>query len=91
MIAFALLFGKPPFETSEVKTTYEKIKQCQYSFPKSNVSPAARAFIASMLQLQPSSRATIDQLLAHDFLARTEIPRTLPLSTLACPPTKAFL
>jgi polo-like kinase 1 len=91
VIAFALLFGKPPFETNEVKTTYEKIKVCDYSFPKTIVSPTAKNFIGKMLKLNPADRSTIDQLLADDFLSRKEIPRTLPLSTLACPPSKAFL
>lgn len=91
VIAFALLFGRPPFETNDVKTTYEKIKLCEYSFPNSNVSAAARNFVGRMLRLHPADRATIEQLLADDFLALSQIPRTLPLSTLACPPSRAFL
>ena len=34
VIAYTLLVGKPPFETSEVKTTYAKIKACDYEFPE---------------------------------------------------------
>lgn len=45
VIVFALLFGKPPFETNEVQSTYEKIKMCEYSFPKSSVSETAKKFI----------------------------------------------
>lgn len=33
VICYALLFGRPPFETNEVKMTYKKIKNCDYSFP----------------------------------------------------------
>jgi polo-like kinase 1 len=33
VICFAFLFGRPPFETNEVKLTYKKIKSCEYTFP----------------------------------------------------------
>ena len=33
VIAYAFLFGRPPFETNEVKMTYKRIKQCEYAFP----------------------------------------------------------
>lgn len=33
VICFAFLFGRPPFETNEVKLTYKKIKTCEYTFP----------------------------------------------------------
>jgi polo-like kinase 1 len=28
-----LIIGKPPFETTDVKATYRRIKMNQYSFP----------------------------------------------------------
>ncbi len=34
VIMYALLIGKPPFETPEVNSTYGKIKACKYSFPE---------------------------------------------------------
>lgn len=33
VIIYTLLIGKPPFETSDVKNTYKKIKMNSYSFP----------------------------------------------------------
>jgi polo-like kinase 1 len=30
LFSYTILSGKPPFETPEVKTTYKKIKACQY-------------------------------------------------------------
>jgi polo-like kinase 1 len=33
VICYAFLFGRPPFETNEVKMTYKKIKSCEYAFP----------------------------------------------------------
>ena len=35
VIIYTLLFGKPPYETSDVKTTYQKIKKNSYNFPDS--------------------------------------------------------
>lgn len=35
VVIFAITVGKPPFETPEVKMTYEKIKRCLYAFPDS--------------------------------------------------------
>ena len=91
VIVYALLFGRPPFETNEVKLTYEKIKHCEYSFPKSTVSFSAKSFIERMLVVNPVHRATISELLSHDFIINEVLPRSLPLSTLACPPSQHFL
>mmetsp|Transcript_21031 Transcript_21031/g.18659 ORF Transcript_21031/g.18659 Transcript_21031/m.18659 type:complete len:118 (+) Transcript_21031:428-781(+) len=33
VIIYTLLIGKPPFETSDVKTTYKKIRLNSYTFP----------------------------------------------------------
>jgi polo-like kinase 1 len=30
VIVYTLLIGKPPFETNDVKSTYAKIKACEY-------------------------------------------------------------
>jgi polo-like kinase 1 len=34
VIVYTLLVGRPPFESSEVKNTYKKIKACNYTFPE---------------------------------------------------------
>lgn len=66
MIAYALLVGRPPFETSDVKTTYNKIRMCNYTFPDSiPISKTAKNFISKMLQLEPARRLTIDEILNH--------------------------
>ncbi len=33
VVLYAILIGKPPFETPEVRMTYDKIKKGIYSFP----------------------------------------------------------
>ncbi len=61
VIAYAFVVGRPPFETSDVKTTYSKIKNCNYSFPDSvPLSHTVKKFISKMLLKEPSRRATID-------------------------------
>lgn len=47
--------------------------------------------ISKMLQLDPSRRLTIDEILHHDFFNSNPFPRVLPISTLACPPNSNFL
>ena len=34
VVIYAMVVGKPPFETQEVKMTYEKIRKGIYSFPE---------------------------------------------------------
>lgn len=50
MCSYAMLIGKPPFETPDVKTTYAKIKKIQYSFPDHVIiSEHAKNLIQKML------------------------------------------
>lgn len=92
MITYALLVGRPPFETNDIKTTYQKIKSCNYSFPESiNISEEAKIFVSRMLQLNPSRRANIEEVLNDPFLLEAGIPLSLPISSLACPPSFDFI
>ena len=56
VICFTLLVGKPPYESSDVKSTYRRILANEYSFPQGMVSNDARALISSMLQTDPKMR-----------------------------------
>jgi polo-like kinase 1 len=93
VIIYTLLIGKPPFETSDVKTTYSRIKKNAYSFPEHIIiSEAARNLISRILTLDPSKRPGLDEILDHSFFKSTKsIPKLLPTSTLACPPSASFL
>jgi len=44
-----------------------------------------------MLQRDPRHRATVEELLNDEFFTMASFPTTLPMSTLACPPTANFL
>lgn len=86
------MVGRPPFETNDVKTTYNKIRMCNYSFPDSiPISKIAKNFISKMLQLEPSKRLTVDEILNHEFFTMNPFPKTLPISCLACPPNANFM
>lgn len=55
-----MIIGRPPFETSDVKATYKRIKMNQYSFPSTvNISTEARSLIESMLVGKPEKRPSI--------------------------------
>ncbi|EGR31491.1 protein kinase domain protein [Ichthyophthirius multifiliis] len=93
VIIYTLLIGKPPFETSDVKSTYKRIKQNSYSFPDHvQISDAAKSLISSILQTEPSDRPTIDEILAHNFINNGgTIPLLLPVSTLQTAPNSSYL
>ncbi len=92
VIMYTLLIGKPPFETQDVKTTYRRIKMNAYSFPDHiPISEPAKNLITKILNLDPSKRPTLDELLEHAFFhIGTAIPKLLPPSTLACPPSGTY-
>lgn len=93
VIIYTLLIGKPPFETPDVKTTYKKIRMNSYAFPEHVIiSEQAKNLITKILVLDPSKRPTLDQILAHPFMnSGGTIPKVLPLSTLACPPSSTWI
>ena len=93
VIIYTLLLGKPPFETSDVKTTYHKIKMNSYSFPDHiTISSAAKDLISKILNLDPTKRPSLDEILAHGFFhTGNAIPKLLPASTLACPPSSSYI
>ena len=93
VIIYTLIIGKPPFETSDVKTTYKRIRMNAYSFPENvPISDPAKDLITKILNNDPSKRPNIDEILQHEFLNHSgTIPRLLPASTLACPPSSTYV
>lgn len=88
-----MLIGKPPFETSDVKTTYRRIRMNAYTFPDHiPISEAAKDTISRILTNDPAKRPSLDELLMHEFINTDgSIPRLLPASTLACPPSATYI
>lgn len=93
VITYTLIIGKPPFETQDVKATYKRIKANNYSFPEGAIiSEYAKNLITEILVTDPAKRPSLDQILAHDFFNQgNSIPKLLPTSTLACPPSLSYI
>jgi len=93
VIIYTFLIGKPPFETNDVKSTYRKIRMGNYSFPEHvQISPYARNLIENLLMNKPEKRLTLEEIRTHSFMRNTQnIPKLMPISTLACPPSNTFL
>ncbi|CAG9333520.1 unnamed protein product [Blepharisma stoltei] len=93
VITYTLLVGKPPFETSDVKTTYRRIKMNAYSFPDHvPLSESSKSLITRILVNDPAKRPTLDEIVAHEFFHQGyTVPKLLPASTLACPPSVSYL
>ena len=61
MIIYTLLIGKPPFETSDVKTTYRRIRMNSYIFPEHIfISDSAKNLIINILNSDPAKRPSFD-------------------------------
>lgn len=84
-ILYTLLVGKPPFETSCLKETYNRIKKNNYTIPW-HVNPAASSLIKRMLHADPSQRPTIAELQADEFFTSGYVPTRLPTTCLTIPP-----
>jgi polo-like kinase 1 len=93
VIMYTLLIGRPPFETNDVKKTYNLIKMNAYSFPdQSLISSEARSLITQILKSDPSRRPSLSEILEHEFFHMgNSIPKLLPVSTLAVPPSEAYI
>ncbi|GKY93285.1 hypothetical protein MPSEU_000296000 [Mayamaea pseudoterrestris] len=88
VILYTILVGKPPYESKDVKSTYQRILSNMYSFPSHvNLSNEAKDLIEMLLQSNPADRPSIDMIEAHPFLSWSSIPRSLPSSVLHLPPT----
>ena len=81
VILYTLLIGIPPFETSDVKTTYRKIQENRYSFPSDiKISDSAKKLIKRLLSSDPKARPTIDETINDEFMKSmksTSVPSTL--------------
>jgi len=56
VIIYTLIIGKPPFETANVKTTYEKIRKNSYKFPEHvPISECAKDLITWILHGTPET------------------------------------
>jgi polo-like kinase 1 len=60
VILYTILIGKPPYEARDVKATYQRILNNEYSFPSHvPISDQSRDLIESMLQSDPKHRCVL--------------------------------
>lgn len=83
-ILYTLLVGKPPFETSSLKDTYQRIKRNEYYIP-SKVSHSAQLLIIKLLRPDPATRPGLQQVLDDDFF-KGFTPSRMPVSSLTMVP-----
>mmetsp|Transcript_25403 Transcript_25403/g.44891 ORF Transcript_25403/g.44891 Transcript_25403/m.44891 type:complete len:604 (-) Transcript_25403:145-1956(-) len=85
VIIYTMIIGRPPFETSDVKTTYKRIQLNQYSFPETVwISPQAKDLIGRILQTDPGTRPGLEEILASSWLRSGRMPPTMPESVSLC-------
>jgi len=93
VVLYAMVVGKPPFETAEVKLTYDRIRKCIYSFPEQiKLSEDVRNLITKIFVLDTSKRPTLNEILEHPFLNNgVGVAKTMHISTLAMRPNKSMM
>ena len=70
VVLFAMLVGRPPFETASVKSTYKRIKANNFSFPeKLSIAPTAKHCIQRMLCGTAHERMTLNELFEHPVMS----------------------
>lgn len=84
-IMYTLLVGKPPFETSDLKDTYRRIRHNDYVIP-ANIEYDARNLIKTMLHADPTMRPTMREILESSYLTKMYVPSRLPTSCLTMAP-----
>ncbi|KAI8831720.1 kinase-like domain-containing protein [Chytridium lagenaria] len=83
VIMYTLLIGKPPFQTKDVRAIYKNIKNNFYEFPSNiEISSESRSVIYSLLNSNPESRPSVEEVMASPFFSCHAVPDSLPLSAL---------
>nr|XP_040019144.1 LOW QUALITY PROTEIN: SNF related kinase b [Gasterosteus aculeatus aculeatus] len=67
VILYMLVCGAPPFQETNDSETLVMILDCRYRVPE-HVSHGCRGLISRMLQKDPSCRASLEEIEAHDWL-----------------------
>lgn len=79
VILYTMIIGRPPFETSDVRTTYRRIRYNQYSYPDSvRISDPAKELIDGILRTEPHSRLSLDEILGSTWFASQRLPPPVP-------------
>ncbi|KAL0207069.1 hypothetical protein P9112_012780 [Eukaryota sp. TZLM1-RC] len=79
VILYAMLFGRLPFDDSNIHKLFTKIKSGTFYFPKNvDVSSHVKQLIQSMLRVDPLQRATVDDIKYHQWF-QASLPKYLSM------------
>ena len=67
VLMYEFLCGQPPFESTQQRSTFEKIKNVKFTFP-GHVSTEARDLIRKLLNKDPKQRLSLKDLPNHPFI-----------------------
>lgn len=77
VMIYALLIGKPPFQSRDVNTIYERIKNRDFAFPNDKIiSSEAKILIEDILSLDPLERPSIDEIVDYVWFRGLFPPNT---------------
>lgn len=86
VIFYTMLIGKTPFETKNLKTTYNKIRTKDYAIPdEAKVTDDAKDLISKLLTVNPNRRLSLESILTHPFMIKNSIPNQIPETVLTTP------
>jgi calcium/calmodulin-dependent protein kinase I len=89
VITYILLGGYPPFQESNTNRLFKKIVNGRYEFPEQywgGVSDSAKDLIRGLLQVDPKTRFSVDDVLNHPWVSLSLLPFIHPLPTFSpCP------
>lgn len=70
ILLYAMLIGKPPFETTNIKSTYNRIQSCMYVFPSDvSIDQEAKALIMKILTKHANKRPTYEAILECSYFS----------------------
>lgn len=83
---YTLLVGRPPFESTDIRDTFARVRRGDFRIPDS-ITPSARDLITRLIVLDPSQRLSLEQIRRHPFVrlppspGRTKVAPHSPLTT----------
>lgn len=92
VVLYVLVCGKVPFDDENASVLHEKIKQGKVEYPQ-HLSIEVISLLSKMLVVDPSKRATLKQVVSHqwmqrgyDFPAPSYLPYRVPLTVAGLDP-----
>lgn len=73
-----------------MKLTYRKIRSNDYTKIPDFVSPEANELITNILKNDPIKRLSIEEILCHDWICASAVPKLLSGSTISVPPSSNY-